>query len=226
MKKIIYFLLIIILLAGIAGGAYMCLKHFGKIGSNTKQTETAAELTAADKLIGDWSLTIGEGDSAITFSNKTDVINVNDLHNKGKGIGSANSSVHADYMTFKNASETVQMIDIAFIVNPEVWNGTEFDESKHYVYANLMFKKDGMSFQSFSNIYENPLGLLTNHISEIEENVSKLKNKQLGTYLVRVAFVQREYFDSINDLKFEYRKSDEHIPGMMICYTIPVYYVG
>lgn len=204
----------------------MCLKHFGKIKSNPLPNENAAELTAVKAILGDWKLTIGNGDSAITFNNKTDVINVNDLRSKGKGVGSSDSGIAADIMTFENASGTLQMLDIAFIVNPEVWNGTEFDQSKHYVYANLMFKKDGTSFQGFSNIYENPLALLTEHITEIEENISKLENKQLGTYLVTVAYVQHDYFDSITDLKFEYAKSNEHIPGMMIHYAIPVYYVG
>lgn len=218
MKKIIYFLLIIILLAGIAGGAYAGYKHFTK--DKDVPTETNILTESKDLLNNHASITFGEGDTAWTISteDKLEPIYIDDLRAPGKGveIGHQNSGGSSANIPL----ESFVKIDGANLVQVNI------NTSEHQNYS--ISKINGVWLWNWcsNELYEN---LIIANESEITAVENKIKedgykagdNYLLGYYEFSFAFQDIEkYGDTISSVYGESFMSN----AIMVNYTVPVYY--
>lgn len=219
MKKIIYFLLIIILVAGIAGGAYAGYKYFKK-DKDTPATETSILTESKELLNNHASITFGEGDSAWTIStaDKLEPIYIDDLRSPGKGveIGHQNSgggSVNIPLESFIKV-EGANLIGIGI------------NTSNRHNYS--ISKLNGVWLWNWclNEIYENLIFANESEISAVENKIKEDSYKAgdnylLGYYEFSFAFQDIEkYGDTISSVYGESFMSN----AIMVNYTVPVYY--
>lgn len=218
MKKIIYFLLIIILIAGIAGGAYAGYKYFKK--DKDPATETNILTESKELLNNHASITFGEGDSAWTIStaDKLGPIYIDDLRAPGKGVeighqNSGGSSVNIPLESFIK-------VEGANLV------GISINTSNRNNYS--ISKINGVWLWNWCNneIYENLIIAKESEITAVENKIKEDRYKAgdnylLGYYEFSFAFQDIEkYGDTISSVYGESFMSN----AIMVNYTVPVYY--
>lgn len=223
MKKIIYFLLIIILLAGIAGGAYAGYKYFKK-DKDTPATETNILTESKELLNNHASITFGEGDSAWTIStaDKLEPIYIDDLRAPGKGLKLADGlsssgggtgalsnygiSVAGDNLFCAGLSAMQLSNHINFVTELDLANNRYIvPNASSYFYENIFY-----SFYKRSDESEYSGTTFENEVSKLEEKIAKEcvtgDNYYLGCYSVNFVFVDlkkypdfKQYGDDMGD---------------------------
>lgn len=205
MKKIIYFLLIIILVAGIAGGAYAGYKYFKKDKDPT--TESNILIESKELLNNHASITFGEGDNAWTIStaDKLEPIYIDDLRAPGKGLKLADGlsssgggtgalsnygiSVEGNNLISAGISAMQLSNHINFVTELDITNNRYIvPNASSYFYENI--------FYSFNKYYDDSVNCGTtyeNEVSKLEEKIAKEcvsgDNYYLGCYSVNFIFV-------------------------------------
>lgn len=236
MKKIIYFLLIIILVAGIAGGAYAGYKYFKK-DKDTPATETNILTESKDLLNNHASITFGTGDSAWTISTADEFkpIYIDDLRAPGKGLKIADEFCSSGGGTgaLSNSGINVSgknLISVALNVyrnNDHVNFETDLNiENNQYV----VYRATGYFYENiFYSLYKrnddyNSSTSYEEKVRALEEKIAKEcvagDNYFLGCHSVAFAFADMEKYPNYN------------IYGIDICeglatyitINIPVYY--
>lgn len=218
MKKIIYFLLIIILVAGIAGGAYAGYKHFTK--DKDPATDTNILTESKELLNNHASITFGEGETAWTIStaDKLEPIYIDDLRASGKGvdIGHSNSGGHSVNIPI----ESFIKIDGANLVEISI------NTSNHHNYS--ISKLNGVWLWNWcsNEIYENLIIANESEISAVENKIKEDGYKfgddyLLGYYEFNFVFQNIDkYGDTVSNINGECFMSN----AIMVNYTVPVYY--
>lgn len=234
MKKIIYFLLIIILLAGIAGGAYAGYKHFTK-DKDTPAAETNILTESKELLNNHASITFGEGDNAWTIStaDKIEPIYIDDLRAPGKGV---ELEEHRSYngesvnLPLNNVKiEQTNLVNVMISGRVLASTGEGFSGG----FGSEIERKNN-SFVWFScngSIYENPFRCIWSesnyegNLAAIEQRIAETTtagdNYYLGSFQFMFEFKNVEK-DGDNSL---IREPDrEASNSVLIIVEIPVYY--
>lgn len=233
MKKIIYFLLIIILVAGIAGGAYAGYKHFTK--DKDVHTETNILTESKDLLNNHASITFGEGETAWTIStaDKLEPIYIDDLRAKGKGveIGHSNSGGHSAGIPLESFVKIEGANVVSLSISAQRINFQGNVESGFLNYS--ISRKNGAYVWDWceKSIYENLLHVSYTDITE--ENIAQLKeiisatakagdNYWLGSYQFMFELKDIEKHGENSNLGGDYSKSPNS--NVVLFFEIPVYY--
>lgn len=233
MKKIIYFLLIIILLAGIAGGAYAGYKHFKK--DKDPATDTNILTESKELLNNHASITFGEGETAWTIStaDKLEPIYIDDLRASGKGvdIGHSNSGGHSAGIPLESFVKIEGANLVSLSIGAQRINFQGNIESGFLNYS--ISRKNGEFVWDWceNSIYENLLHVSYTDITE--EDIAQLEqvilttakagdNYWLGSYTIMFELKNVEKYGENSSLGGDFSKSPNS--NVVLFFEIPVYY--
>lgn len=234
MKKIIYFLLIIILVAGIAGGAYAGYKYFKK-DKDTPATETNILTESKDLLNNHASITFGEGDTAWTIStkDKLEPIYIDDLRAKGKGIeleehrSSNGESVNLPLNNVKIEQTNLVNVMITGSVLGSTGENFVSNFSSEIVRKNNSF----VWFDCNGSIYENLFRCLwgesnyEGNIADIEKRIAETTTSGDNYYIGSFQFIfEFKNVEKYGDNSLLLKPEREVSNSVLIIVEIPVYY--
>lgn len=233
MKKIIYFLLIIILVAGIAGGAYAGYKYFKK--DKDPATDTNILTESKELLNNHASITFGEGDSAWTIStaDKLEPIYIDDLRAPGKGvdIGHSNNGGSSAGIPLESFVKIDGANVISLSINAQKIGTNGNIESGFLNYS--ISKKNGEFVWDWckKSIYENLLHVSYTDITEediatLEQTINSTAkagdNYWLGSYTIMFELKNVEKYGENSSLYGDFSKSPNS--NVVLFFEIPVYY--
>lgn len=234
MKKIIYFLLIILLVAGIAGGAYAGYKYLKK-DKDVPATKTNILTESKDLLNNHASITFGEGDSAWTIStaDKLEPIYIDDLRVKGKGIEleeHRSSNGEGVDLPLNNVKiEQTNLVNILITGSVLGSTGESFVSS----FSSEIVRKNNsfVWFDCSGSIYENLFHCLWSesnyeaNIADIEKRIAETTtsgdNYYIGSFQFMFEFKNVEKYGD-NSLLLEPERKVSN--SVLIIVEIPVYY--
>lgn len=230
MKKVVIILVVIMVIAFLAGGAYALSNGFKKVPwEKEPKPENKAEIALND-YIGDWSIIFGKGENILSFSAETEKIYVDSLADRSSYFiisdivcsetnGALISGIHSV------VNGTLYDFEAKFQYNYELVNG--LDNSRDISLRMQTYELNGV-LRPNDCFPLNPYSLLSaEDLAKVDLNrssIDSLDSNLLGYWNVTISCVSSAYYDIPVDASLTEAIENIGQPSLVsLSYMIPVF---